>query len=645
MKRVVIYSVSLILFFISCSGITPINDADFYSEDLLKQLESIQVIYKDGDKKRALQKLTAIQDNKLSRAEVAKKYNLVGVIYYASQSLTQAIESFQVARQNVDKDYGLANRIRLNLASSYFKSDQVNSTANILKLIDTNYLNKAEKVNFHKLNFTVANQLNDFKKVIKSILFLSKDTNSFSEFEDFKYKEVIMDNFKKLSASERVYLLERHMKENPIVIAYLGRAEAMNRFYIGDREGSKDVVDWLRKRFDYLEEIKIFVDDYQFRVDNYSKINSGAIGVLVPLSGKVAKYGEKVISGVNTALNKQKNTETFLNIHIKDNQNNTYLAKKMVQELVIKHHVSVIIGGLFPALAKEEYLEARKYGVMYVSLSPVYLPRSEKNHLLLELPGSIESQLNSLTKPEVLEKLGRRVGVLYPWSIDGKSYVNELWNLNNMNKLELKNVYHYQRGIKDYRKPVEEILGLKYPREREEELQVWKEIKNIDKRNMRIINTLPPVTDFDWMFIPSLPSEALQILPTFSYYDAKKVKFVGGPSWINNKLKANRRDLGQMYVIGTDLSNISKDFIKMYRTLNGRAPHLLDTLSYEGMEIVLDIVKEQKFSAREDLEKRVRDLKKLEALTSSWTLDEGLWVKNMDILSIKSSGFEKVSFE
>ncbi|MGB0360870.1 MAG: GTPase Era, partial [Endozoicomonas sp.] len=41
---------------------------------------------------------------------------------------------------------------------------------------------------------------------------------------------------------------------------------------------------------------------------------------------------------------------------------------KMINDLIQKHHVSIIIGGLFPDTAKEEYLEAKKYGVLYVSL-------------------------------------------------------------------------------------------------------------------------------------------------------------------------------------------------------------------------------------------------------------------------------------
>ncbi|MFT6631449.1 MAG: ABC-type branched-subunit amino acid transport system substrate-binding protein [Bacteriovoracaceae bacterium] len=639
-----ILSIIIIAVFLqSCSNIKILNERDYYSDSFLKKMESIQLIYRDGDKQLALQKLKGINDETITSSEKAKKYNLMGVMLFSRRDLEGAIENFQIAKQLVGEDLFLASNIRLNLASSYFKQQKTELTLRTLKSIDEDYLKGKEKTSFHKLSFTAANQLNDHKTVVNSLLYLTHEIGSFKQFEDYKFKEILVDNFKKLGPSERVDILYNQYKTNKVVTAYLGKSEAMSRFYMGDREGSQDVVTWLESRFTGVEDVQSFINDYKFRVDNFSKINSGAIGVIVPLSGRVSKYGNKVVAGVNTAIANSKTDQT-LNVYVKDNQNNTYLAKKQIQELVLKHHVSVIIGGLFPDLAKEEYLEARKYGVLYISLSQVYLPRSEKNHLLVEVSGSVESQIASILKPEVIEHFGKRVAVLYPWSDDGKSYINELWGLQNSNKIKLTNINYYKRGIDDYRESVKSLLGLKFPREREEELNIWRDIKNANKRNVRIVNMLPPVIDFDWVFIPSLPKEAIQILPTFSFFDAKDVKFVGGPSWINKRLQKERRNLGgQMYVIGSDTNDVNVDFMKLYKEHNGAYPHLVDTLSYEGMSIVLKILDKQNFSKREELGTRVREFAKFEGITSEWNLDGGLWIKEMDVLKIGSKSFTKIN--
>ncbi len=641
MKIVQLLSLISFIFLAGC-GITPLN-TNYYSSDFLKAIESVNLIYKDGDKALALKKLRALPEEGLNKDEVAKKYNLLGVMLYRTGDLDGAIESLYQARQNVDRDPFLTNQIRLNLSSAFFKKNQFEKAYEEINKIDTSYVEAKDQEGYHKLRFTLANQQNEPKKAVSSLLYLGRKIDSFQSVEDFSYKEILIDNFKKMSESERVYLLDDKASDSPFVIAYLGRMEAMSRLYVGDRNGAEDVVNWLDKKFNHLKEINTFVADFRFRIDNFSKINPKSVGLVTSLSGKTSKWGRQALMGVNTALANLSKKEELFKIYVKDNQNNPYLSRSKVRELVEKHNVSVIIGGLFPNLAKEEYLEARKYGVLYISLSPVYLPRSEKNHLLIEVSGSVESQINSLLSSPIVDDLGKKVAILYPDKDEGFSYLNEFWTLHNLKKLDLVNSNQFERGISDYREPVKKLLGLKYPRERKEEYLVWKEIKNIEKTNVRIINFLPPVVDFDWVFIPSLPNEAIQIIPTFGYFDANRVKFVGGPSWINNTLRANKSSLGEMFVIGNDTADVGQDFIKMYREVNKSSPHLVDTLSYDAMMVTLDLLKKGSFSSRDEFETILRGANQLKGVTSEWTLSEGLWYKNMDILKIYRDGFRKVS--
>ena len=637
------YLVILVLFFSACSGITILNEKDYYSPEFLKKLSSIQIIYKDGDKQLALNKINAIDDSTISRDEQAKKYNFKGVLLFSLGDIDKAIESFEKSHKLVGQDVYLKADVALNLASSYYKIEKYENTNRFLNSVDVRYLKAKEKENFHRLVFTLALQSGDHLKVVNSLMNLVQGVQTFKDFENFKYKEILIDNFKKLSVSERVDILYNYNEENRVAVAYLARIEALGRFYLGDRDGAGDVVSWMGSKFSDIEDVRLFVEDYKFRSDNFSKISTNDIGVVVPMSGKFARYGEKVMAGVNTALGRSANSSGF-NIHVKDNQNNALLAKNKIQELVLKNHVSVIIGGLFPSLAKAEYLEARKYGVMYIALSQVYLPRSEKSHLLLEVQGSVESQVESMTKPNVLDKFGRRVAILYPESDAGKSYMSEMWSLFSLNKLELTNIYSFTPGIEDYREHVKAILGLKYPREREEEYKIWKEIKDANKSNVRVVNVLPPVVDFDWVFLPTLPTEAIQILPTFSFFDAKNISFIGGPSWINNNLKREKRNLGgKLYLIGNDTADIKTDFIQLYKEKNETMPQLVDTLSYEGMSLALSILDKQNYAKREDMAQHILSIKNLDGITSKWNLTEGIWLKEMDIMTIQSRGFSKIN--
>jgi hypothetical protein len=603
----------------------------------------VQLIYTDGDKTGALTNLTAIEDNLLSKAELAKKYNLKGVMLYSLKSIDEAIESFLLAEQNVGEDLYLASNIKLNLASSFYRIDKAEVAYSYIKKNDANYLKGKELNSFYKLWFNLAVQLSKPKEVTIALLNLTKEVTSFKDLEVYKYKEILVDNFKLLSQSERMYVLDEYSSASPVAVAYLAKKEALLRFYSGDKEGGLDIVSWMQGKFTSLPDALSFIEDFTFRAANYSKINSNAIGVIAPLTGKLGRYGNKVVEGINTALEKEKNINKSFNLSLKDNKNNSFLSRKLIKELVLKHQVAVIIGGLFPNLAKEEYLEARKYGVLFISLSPVYLPRSEKNHLLIEIPGSVESQIMSVLTPENLAYLGRKVSVMYPWTDDGKVYVDELWSKHKSKEIDLINIESYPRGIDDYRNSVKGVLGLKYPREREEEFKIWNEIKNINKRNVRIVNVLPPVVDFDWIFIPSLPREAIQILPTFSFFDAKNVKFVGGPSWINKNIQRERRNLGgKVFIIGNDSSDINVSFMQSYKEINGNYPGLVDTISYEAIRVVSQLVGTNNFSKREDFESKISSTDEIMGVTSSWKLKSGLWIKEMDLLKISNQGFTKV---
>ena len=149
------------------------------------------------------------------------------------------------------------------------------------------------------------------------------------------------------------------------------------------------------------------------------------------------------------------------------------------------------------------------------------------------------------------------------WSSDGERIVGDAAKKKYLATSEDKNP---NRKFIDH--PF--LLGLKNNRERKEELKLWKDIYSQSRRNVRIVNYLKPIIDFDWVFLPSYPHEAIQIIPTFHYYDVKKVKFIGGPSWLSKKLLKERRNLGSMIFVGDDPKDFDPKFKSLYISKNKR---------------------------------------------------------------------------
>ena len=639
-----IFLVVITFSWLGCSNIKMLTAEEIYSPDFLNRINSIQLVYNDGDKKSALEKLEAIDDKTIKPIERAKKYNFMGIVHFSNQSYEEAIIFFEKSLETSALDASLASQINLNLASSFFKKDLYEKSYIHIDLVNLRTFTEKEEKNYYKLKLILAGQLGKTKDIVASAAYLMGETKSFSEIESHQYKDVLRNNFRKLSKTERVYTLDEFKSNSSITAAYLAKEEVLSRYYMGDRPGAEDVLEWIDSRYSDFEDAVSFVKEFRFRIENYSKINVGAVGVILPLSGSKSTFGKKALSGIDSALNYKSNKVLAAEIYTRDSINNPNVAVKMISDLIQKHHVSIIIGGLFSTTAKEEYLEAKKYGVLFISLSPVHLPKEEKNHLLIEVPGSIESQVEKIMNADFLSKFGKRIAVLYPETEGGLSYVNEIWRRAERGIVDVKAIHSYDRSNKEFREPVSKLLRVKFKRERQEELDLWKDIYALEKKksSIRRIQTLKPIVDFDWVFIPAYPQDAIQIIPTFSYYDARKIKFIGTPSWLSKSLMREQRNLGNLYMVGIDPKDFDESFAKSFRERNKKFPRLIETLSFEAMNLSLKIIEGSSFEKREELEARLLNFETLQGVTGTWYLKEGIWLKRMNFLQITKKKVQKV---
>jgi hypothetical protein len=86
MRKYFVYLIVLAIV-TACSGIQLITKGQ-YSDEFLKKVEDIKVIYKQGNNQQALQHLNSINDAGLNPSERAMKYNLIGVIYFSEFQLS-----------------------------------------------------------------------------------------------------------------------------------------------------------------------------------------------------------------------------------------------------------------------------------------------------------------------------------------------------------------------------------------------------------------------------------------------------------------------------------------------------------------------------------------------------------------------------
>src|SRR5690606_33405375 len=155
-----------------------------------------------------------------------KVNNFKGIIYFSNGEFSSAAELFKAADAQVKLDKPLKAQVGLNLASSHYKLDNNEEAFNTLESVVPKHFGEQEKKKFYQLKLILAQTQNADKAVVSSLVYILKDKNSFSEINQSEYKSLLIDSFRKLSSSERAYLLEKNEEDGGAVVPFLAAEEA-----------------------------------------------------------------------------------------------------------------------------------------------------------------------------------------------------------------------------------------------------------------------------------------------------------------------------------------------------------------------------------------------------------------------------------
>ena len=610
-----------------------IDESQISAVTKVKLNESRELI-KANNPKAAIAKLSELNDNNLTGVEKALKYNLKGVTLFNMGEVDKALLNFEVSEKYSPKDTQLYSQVQLNMASAHFKLNQFNELKDRLAKIDRKVLTEAENKKYAQLALAYGNKVENHPMIVASSLTLMSDLKTFPEIQSSNLYEPLKASFTKLSQGQKIDVLEDFNDSNNLAVAQLAQIEADERYLAGDKSGAQDVVAWLRSEFGTNEEVQKFVKDFELRLENSARISISDIGLVLPLTGDKSSFGQKALSGVDTGLKVLGMSEN-VKIHTKDSVDSPAQGAQAVLELIREEKVSFIIGGLFPDTAKAEYLEARKYGVLYISLSQINLPKEEKNHHLIEVQGSIESQIETLLSEEMVNKFGSRIGVIFPDNEGGKAYVDEIWRKASQKNLQVTSVASFQKNTHDYRDAAQLFLGLKYPRERSEELKIVDDVYSLEKSSIRRVQTLPPVLDFDWVFLATYPHEATQLIPTLGYYDANRIKVIGGPSWVSKSMVKEQKNLGTLYFVGDDPKDLNQEMLTKFQEIYGKPAGLIEIIALDAMKLGAEtLIASGEVSSRDDFDAKIKAHGKLKGLTTEWEYKDGIWLKRMNAMTI-----------
>jgi branched-chain amino acid transport system substrate-binding protein len=314
-----------------------------------------------------------------------------------------------------------------------------------------------------------------------------------------------------------------------------------------------------------------------------------AVGVLVPQTGPLAFFGERVLKGVQLAAytyNLQ-NQDNRLELMVKDTEGSPEKSVADFDALVSKGVVAVI----GPLLTKEveaivPSLDKRKV--------PVITPAASGENIGRLSPWLFRNAITNTSQATaaaqyVIDKRFRRIVIFYPDDAYGK---------------DLARLF-----TKDLERKADVLASIPYPSEVKDFGPYIRKVIEIDLRSRRIPIPedeaerkklfLDYVPSFNALYLPGHADKVGLLIPQLAYYNIKDRAMIGSNDWHSADLieRADRYAEGSVFTDGffpesTDPS--TQNVINAYRSAYQEDPDILSAQAYDAAMMVFSLIKEQK---------------------------------------------------
>jgi ABC-type branched-subunit amino acid transport system substrate-binding protein/predicted negative regulator of RcsB-dependent stress response len=269
----------------------------------------------------------------------------------------------------------------------------------------------------------------------------------------------------------------------------------------------------------------------------------GAIGVVLPLSGDFAAFGQEALRGILLAagtFDAQVPVEQRprIRIEIRDSGGSPGLAAAAVRELAQEADVAAIIG---PLLAKESEAAAVAAEIQCVPLLTLTSREevaSDRSYVF-RLRTTPSDEVQTLADHAMRELGARRFAILYPRDAYGSGVSGLFWEVA---------LAAYDPEAVDFGDSIRRLVGYELLTPEEQVLIAEREklirsarrlpteeavLVREEARAMLGPNDepLPPIVDFDAIFIPESHEKVALIAPQLAFHEATGATLLGTEAW------------------------------------------------------------------------------------------------------------------
>jgi len=370
------------------------------------------------------------------------------------------------------------------------------------------------------------------------------------------------------------------------------------------------------------------------------------VGVVLPLTGKFASYGKRALEGILLASKVfDPSSESSIKLFIEDSESNPLAAQHAVDELVEKHNVMAIIGPLSWKESVAVAERAGQLGIPNLSLSAKE-GISEKSPYLFQNALTPRVQIESLVQFCIQNRKFRRFAVLAPNNAFGKDMTKQFWDMVELYGGKVVAHETYDPEEKDFQAHIKDLIGLSDPKFRKlEQAKLFEYLREQKAKTGKEPKVqLPPIIDFDALFIPDSPKAVAQIAPSLAYFEVNGISLLGTTEWNSDAFfrRGGKYVEGAIFPAGLHLGTRNpktREFIQYYQQAYGTPPDLLAVQAYEAMDIVIAGIQNGRSEDRNILVNQLSRLKDFETPIGNLTFDnDRIARRKLSILMLENGG-------
>ena len=577
-------------------------------------------------------------------AWVARGYNTKGLVYYRVKDWSLAEGFFKRALDASTVPY-LSALIRINLATTRFYLNNFSSCYETLTPVEEKLLSHSNLKKLHSLRLRSALRTGKIRPAVSAYGSLYTLEENGAKEDASKFTDLVKDAFDLRLNLEEQQEVAPFLRKTPLggkALFSVGR----RLFENGDKEKAERFLNWALEE-DPQGPIGLASTSLLSQLKQVaSEADPLTIGVCIPLSGSFARFGEQVIKGLNQALHLI-GEHSAVQLVFEDSLGEPEEGALAIDSLVYEHKAIAVIGGLVTKSAEAQAKRAKELGIPYVSLSQKEL-KAFGGEWAFQVGMTQKDQVKNVMQFAV-EKLGIREFALMhsdeSWAVH---FADVFWQEAKDRDLTVKGINIYPGGQTDFREEVRSLVGLKYEEARSIEKQEREayvaQVREEDPKAFRRGKSpadLPPIIDFNGVFVPEFPKTAVQIIPTFAYEDVKPVRFIGINTWNTNLFLKRVGNYAESAVFPDafypeDPRPLVRQFVSTYKDLYGEDPDVIAAQAYDAGNLITQAMKNAP-STRSAMRNAIEDLRVVDGVSGViHTTGQGGIYKDLYIFMIQN---------